>query len=623
MTPQESFLKKAIAKHGDTYDYSQTFYVASHENVNIICKKHGVFSQKAYSHIAGKGCSSCSYEYRSKKQSYTEESFATKANIVHNNKYDYSLVVYRNNKTNIKIICPDHGDFLQSPSNHIKGQGCPECGINKTRERILGTTESFIKKANKVHNSTYGYESVDYCGNKINVRINCLIHGDFFQAPSNHLQGAGCPECAKTRLLGLKLKSTAKFVEEATEKHNGRYDYSLTNYKKSNIPVKIICNEHGVFEQIADDHLSGHGCKKCAYKENGETFRFSQEYFISKAKEIYGDKYDYSKSKYIKSDSKITITCKIHGDFTQRPIAHLNGHSCPKCAWTTTSISKGEQELCDYVSSIAPCIYSDRALIKPLEIDCLVTSKKLGIEFCGVYYHSDKYKDNTYHLDKLKLTEAQGFGLIQIFDDEWNTKKDIVKSIIANRLGAVENTVYARKTRISYVERKDSEIFLNDNHIQGYVSAPIRIGLFHDDILVMLATFSNKRESVNKLDENWYELVRLCARKQTSIVGGFSKLMSFFIKNHHPSGIKTFCDKRYFNGSGYEKVGFVKSHETIPSYYYVKSGARYSRYLFQKHKLSGILKNYDSSLSERENMILHNYHRIYDCGLIVYKYSCE
>jgi len=622
MTPQESFLKKAIAKHGDTYDYSQTFYVASHENVNIICKKHGVFPQKAYSHIAGKGCKNCARESIANLSRKSTATFISDAIAIHGNKYSYEKTIYVSNKKKVIITCSKHGDFKNTPNAHLRGTGCDQCGHDSAAVKLRSNTEEFIKKAKKIHGDKFDYFSVIYTGNKENVDIVCHKHGAFPQTPSNHLSGQGCPDCYKEILPTIKLKSTEEFIAEAKATHGDRYDYSLSKYTGSDKNITIICSVHGKFSQSAESHTSGSGCSKCSYKTRGLKYRSNTSDFVRKATDVHDGFYSYINVDYVKNSHPVTITCPIHGDFNQLPADHLGGHGCDVCANTTENISKGEQELCDYVSSIAPCIYSDRSLIKPLEIDCLVPSKKLGIEFCGVYYHSDKYKDNTYHLDKLKLTEAQDFGLIQIFDDEWNTKKDIVKSIIANRLGVVENTVYARKTRISYVERKDSEIFLNDNHIQGYVSAPIRIGLFYDDVLVMLATFSNKRESVNKLDENWYELVRLCAKKQTSIAGGFSKLMSFFIKNHHPSGIKTFCDKRYFNGNGYEKVGFVKSHETTPSYYYVKSGARYSRYLFQKHKLSGILKNYDPSLSERENMILHNYHRIYDCGLIVYKYYC-
>ncbi|MDD4995776.1 MAG: hypothetical protein PHW53_04935, partial [Patescibacteria group bacterium] len=241
--PHDQFIAKAIAAHGNRYDYSKTIYTKAHDPIKIICAVHGEFTQKAYSHLSGRGCNLCSYECRAKKQSYTLESFIEKATAIHSDKYDYSLVSYNGNKKNVPIICAIHGEFLQSPANHMKGQGCPVCGIDKIKTNLLGTADDFINKANKVHNFLYGYENVIYNGNKKNVIITCPEHGGFKQAPSNHLQGAGCPECARLKSFTHKLKSTEQFIKEATAKHNGRYEYSLVEYKKSNEKVKIICKE--------------------------------------------------------------------------------------------------------------------------------------------------------------------------------------------------------------------------------------------------------------------------------------------------------------------------------------------------------------------------------------------
>ncbi len=612
-------MSKAKFVHGDRYDYSEAVYTGARNKIKIICSDHGAFFQNANGHTNGQGCRHCARIAIVKSQTHTTESFIEKAKSVHGDKYDYSMSDYIHNKKKIIIICKVHGEFLQAPSGHLTGQGCQSCGCEKSRISRLSSTDEFIKKANIVHAFKYEYTDVIYDGHTKKVIITCLDHGNFNQTPEDHLSGRGCPHCAKLKAYTYRLKSTEQFIKEASAKHNGRYDYSLTKYIKSNEKVDIICKEHGVFQQIAADHLIGCGCKLCQYRDYGLRFRMSTDEFVAKSRLIYGDRFDYSKTEYVKSTYKLTITCKEHGDFDQIPADHLSGHTCPACSWTTIAISTGEQELYDYVAELVATEQADRKVIKPYEIDCLIPSKKLGIEYCGIYYHSDKFKPNNYHLDKLEKSTEAGYGLMQVFCDEWNGKKDIVKSIIANRLGCSSDKVYARKTSIAEVSQKESELFLNDNHIQGYVNANIRVGLYSNNELVMLATFSANRSSVSVLDDGWYELVRLCAKKGTSIVGGFSKLLKWFISNHNPTGIKTYCDKRYFNGSGYEAVGFEKTHETVPSYYYVKSGMRYSRYLFQKHKMAKILKTYDATLSERENMIANNYVRVYDCGLIVYK----
>ena len=478
----------------------------------------------------------------------------------------------------------------------------------------------FLEKAHIIHGDRYDYSLVDYQGSKKKVVIICKIHGEFSQTPDNHVSGkANCPVCAKLTQWIAITDTTESFIAKSKIKHGDRYDYSKSIYQGMRQPVEIICQEHGSFMQLPQHHyLSGCGCSKCGYERNSNKFKGNTGDFIEKSTLIHGDTYDYSKSDYSRSCDKITITCKIHGDFYQIPPDHLNGHGCHNCR-PHCSISTGETELFTFLSSIADTVQSDRDTIAPFEIDCFIKEYSIGIEYCGIYYHSDKFKDNNYHLDKLIKANKNNIDLVQVFDDEWNDKKDIVKSILANRLGKTSRKLHGRKTTIKLVNSSIAKQFLDDNHIQGFVAAPIRIGLYYGDELVMLATFSANRASVGALDKGWYELVRLCSKQGTIILGGFSKLLKYFKENYQPIGIKTYCDKRFFNGKGYEAVGFVRSHDTVPSYYYSKSGNRFSRYLFQKHKLAGKLKVYDAKLSERDNMIANNYHRVFDCGLIVYR----
>jgi hypothetical protein len=247
----------------------------------------------------------------------TTSKFITKATGVHGDTYDYSEVKYINGKMKVVIKCKKHGEFLQSPDNHIsKRQGCPTCvGVK------LKTTDKFINDAKEVHGETYDYSGVKYINGSMKVIIKCKEHGEFLQVPSSHLQGAGCPTCA-----GVKLKTTDKFIQDAKEVHGEIYEYSGVKYIRSNIKVFIKCKKHGEFLQTPGAHLQGAGCLVCAGNQLKTIDKFIQD-----AKEVHGEIYDYSEVKYIGSHTNVIIKCKEHGDFEQTPSSHLRGSGCPIC----------------------------------------------------------------------------------------------------------------------------------------------------------------------------------------------------------------------------------------------------------------------------------------------------
>jgi hypothetical protein len=477
---------------------------------------------------------------------------------------------------------------------------------------IKCTTPEFIEKAKSLK---YDYSLVNYTVSKANITIICPIHGEFLQKADGHIQGAGCQQCSALRVADSNRGSLEEFIVKAVKVHGDKYDYSKIVYTNSLVKVPIICKLHGVFLQSPSQHLS-YGCVKCRDVFNSVNLKDSQEEFIDKALKVHGSKYDYSLVNYVKSNIKIEIVCSDHGAFYQKPYSHLNGRGCKSCS--TVGPSNGEIELSCFVSSLVETTLSDRTVIKPFELDCFAPSKKLGIEFCGIYYHSDRFRDANYHLNKHELATEAGYGIIQVFDDEWSDKKEIVKSIIKNRLSLTDTITYARKTTIKIVPLKEAKTFLKNNHLQGYANAEILLGLYQEGELLTIATFSKKRRVLGSMPDDWYELVRLCTRINTSVVGGFSKLIKHFMKTYSPNGIKTFCDRRYFNGLGYKTVGFIESHISKPNYFYVKQGVRYSRYQFQKHKLKKLLSIYDENISEKENMVINGYSRIYDCGNVVF-----
>lgn len=194
------------------------------------------------------------------------------------------------------------------------------------------TKEIFIERSKAIHGDKYDYSLVDYKNRDINVKIICPIHGVFEQSPHNHMNGAGCYKCGRD-LCGNKSRYTKEdFVRISNEKHNFKYDYSLADYKTSQDKVKIICPIHGVFEQKANNHMNGAGCKKCANENNGKQQRNTTENFIKKAKLVHGDKYNYSKTVYKTLSNKVCIICPKHGEFWQLPGNHLRGWGCKKCS---------------------------------------------------------------------------------------------------------------------------------------------------------------------------------------------------------------------------------------------------------------------------------------------------
>lgn len=265
----------------------------------------------------------------------TKDEFILKAKDVHGEKYIYKQVIYNGVDEKVKIICPEHGTFEQTPYYHLKGHGCPICRYIKARENNpnLSNTNDFIFKAKEKYGDLYGYEKVEYFNAKTKVCIICKEHGEFYVTPNNHLRGKGCPICGRKRIIEAHKCSKEQWAALAETKHNGKYDYSLAEYKGTKEKVRIVCPIHGEFWQNPINHLSGDGCPKCA-----KVYRPTGSEWIKRASKIHDDKYDYSKVEYVNNSTKICIIChkkdadgKEHGEFWQTPANHINGQGCPIC----------------------------------------------------------------------------------------------------------------------------------------------------------------------------------------------------------------------------------------------------------------------------------------------------
>ena len=370
----EIFIKAAQQKHGNKYDYNNVEYITGQTKVDIKCLKHDkIFKQRPNDHLRGRGCSICGIETSIKNNTSTTEKFVKKASIIHKNKYDYSLVEYKNTHTKVDIKCSTHGLFQQIPMDHLKGSGCSKCSNEKKGIPTKKSLKQFIEEANLTHNNKYDYSLVDYESNKKKIKIICNDHGIFEQQPYNHIKGSGCPNCYKDKLEFKKInkinlninkkkintKTKEEFINEAKLIHKEKYDYSIIDYKNLSNKVRIICSNHGIFQQLPNDHLKGHGCSKCFHEKLSINQTKTKEDFVKESNLIHNNIYDYSLVEYVSNKKKVKIICGSHGIFEQIPNGHLLGNGCSKCGHENTAniLRKSEKDFIEEVKIIHKNIY--------------------------------------------------------------------------------------------------------------------------------------------------------------------------------------------------------------------------------------------------------------------------
>jgi hypothetical protein len=276
---------------------------------------------------------------------------------------------------------------------------------------------------------------------------------------------------------------------------------------------------------------------------------------------------------------------------------------CTLCNPISEQSSIKENEILDFISNklnIRNIIKKDKTILKGKEIDTYLPDHKLGIEFNGIYYHSNKFKDKNYHLNKTNLCEQKDIRLLHIFEDEWINKKEIVKSIIKSKLGIFDNKILADNSTINEIDALTCDNFLNNNYIHDIIKSKIRIGLFYNDDLVLVMTFIKKKTNCE------YELCEFCNKLNTQVVNGASKLLNYFIKTYNPKSILAFVNRRYSQGNQYKELGFKFIENTKPNCWYLK-----------KHKLVKVW--FDPNKIEFENMDDKKYLIVYDCGNIKFK----
>lgn len=455
-----------------------------------------------------------------------------------------------------------------------------------------------------------------------------------------------CPCCKSKDTYGRYTNEL--FIKKIDEIYKGEFTL-LSEFKglKKNIKVRHnneLCNNYE-YEVRASRLLKKETycpiCSRIKSKDKiSESNTKSTDTFKKEVYDLVKDEYTVL-GEYTKCDEFILIRHNCNDcnnyEYNVRPRDFITkGNRCPKCSHKT---SKEELELKEFIKSFynKTILFNERGVLNGKELDIYLPDDKIAIEYDGLYWHSDEYKDKDYHLNKTKECEDLNIHLIQIFSDEWIFKKDIVKNKIKHILGYDNGIkVYARNCIVKEVkDKKIKNDFLEKNHIQGkYDHSFLSLGLYYNDDLVSIMTFrkellirtgKSKNNISNK--DNIIEIARYANNLNYRIIGGFGKLFSYFISNYSFDEIITYADRRYsFKNNVYSESSYFKfDSETKPSYYYISNKdhneVRYNRTKFTKGKL---IQQYPEYINLTESQIMEdklNYKRIYDCGNLKYIYK--
>jgi very-short-patch-repair endonuclease len=453
------------------------------------------------------------------------------------------------------------------------------------------------------------------------------IHGiDKLEYVKGHVLGGNIPNCKCGCGQSITVKSYKPYIvgeyiagHNSKGESNPRYGANVSTSTRRKMQLKA---------QERIKQYQSTGITLPMHKEEAIAARASQQrqQFIDRVEK----EYNVTILDRIKTNEVVEFTVKCNACdniFTQY---HNSYFTCWMCNHRHRSVK--EQELIQLLSEFnIPYVTNNRKILSGnRELDIVFLDHKLAIEFDGLYWHSElQGKDRAYHLQKTQEAEEQGYHLLHIFEDEWEHHREIIIGKIQMLLKIdSRTTIYARNTTIrelSYVEAKD---FLDAHHLQGADHAKHRYGLFHDDMLISVMTFSKPNSSkgnIRNVKNGTYELSRYCSHSAYRCIGGASKLLKHFIKVMSPAVIISYADRRYSKAgaSVYDALGFTLIGISSPNYWYfnTKELRRYHRFNFTKRKT--IALGGAAHITEWENMVNLGYNRIWDCGHLKYQLTVK
>lgn len=531
---------------------------------------------------------------------YTPETFLEAVKDRQPKRWDYTKTKFVNVMTHVTVTCPAHGDFTQEAASLLKGYvGCSSCS------GIVKTSEDFVREVRDIWGDRWDLSQTIYVNATTRVSLNCREHGEFHQFPSAVTsKKIGCKPCAARVRKASKQK---EFIRRAQSIHADRWRYTEVRYDDSRTKVTITCPQHGNFQQLPSEHLrpTPTPCPNCRAEEQRVV---RQEKFLELLEDTYPDK-THEGLQYSDSHTAIQLRCEEHGTYTQLPYDYLRGHlGCTRC---NRKSSRAEEHLLQFVSSLGLEPESHkRGLLGNTnqEIDIYIPSAQVGLEFNGVYYHSELFMEKDYHFRKYQAAKDAGIRLIQIWEDDWLNRPEVVKEHIRQVTGTSQlPKVSARTTTIVKVSPSDAESFLNKYHIQGAVKGAFYLGLKGSEDLVALAAFRWQGDELH--------LVRYAT--SASVRGGHSKLVTHVERNFSYQNLTTFADLTFSNGNLYRQTGWVEGETLPPDYTYLRSGKRYHKFNYRlKRFREDPTLTFEEGLTEAQLAKKNKLWRVYDAGKI-------
>lgn len=437
----------------------------------------------------------------------------------------------------------------------------------------------------------------------------------------------------------LQCNKQLKFKRSISEGYGTYCSISCANKSQKHINKSKATNfeRYGGISPISSQEIK-EKIKKTNLKKYGVTNYFQKKETIQKIinnkygnpiitktdhyKKIMNKKYEekYSEYNIKKEDDEILYTCPICNETCSHNLNSFNYRVrnnidlCKKCIPPYQSLI--EEELETFLTNMEINFQKHtRTIIPPKELDFYIPDLKIAIEMNGLYFHSELFIDNNYHFNKWNECQKNKITLLQIWEDEWKYKRQIIENIIKIKIDPNYNKIYARKCEIKLISTPVYKYFTEEYHIQGYGPAKIKIGLFYNNELIQIMSFSNNRKFMGtQSSPDCYEIIRLCTKVGFIVIGGSERLLSYFEKLAKPKKITSYCNIRLFDGNTYTKLGFTLLKITKPNYFYIKQNdiKRYHRFSFRKDRL--IKMGFSPYLTEKNIMKDLGYLRVYDCG---------
>lgn len=542
----------------------------------------------------------------------THPEFLEKLKSVHGGKYS-AITEYAGSKTLMTFSCPEHGEFQLTPNFILRARKCPGCGPGSGGV-ATPWPEALAKLKVRHPDLVFREQEPDYRNSLSKVSITCTEHGTSMVRVATLNTISGCPKCAiEAGRVGRQM-TFEDFVVKATEIHEGKFTYVKDSFTKASSAVTVICPAHGEFSQNATSHLMGVGCRKC-YSDVRREVVIPFEEFLQRAHRVHGDTYSYIPEEYKRMSETVTVVCKTHGKFYPIAADFVRGSTCPSCA---SMGSRGQRELTAYLRSLNLQVVEDYRYSGRKQVDCYLPEFNTAVEYDGLFWHSSANRADNYQKQKRAELESLGIKLIRIFEDEWLFREKQVKSLLAARLGKLNQPkIAARKCVIVDVTNAEATSFYESNHVQGWRTAGRHKGLSYVGELVAVMTFSSRLS--NRTTETTGGVQEL-ARFATSchVVGGAGRLFKALTGDTGASTVVSYSDNRLFSGGLYLTLGFSMVKDVPPSYTYLSPGGkrRLHKSQFRRSKLPDLLgAKFDPNLSERQNCERNGYYQVADCGL--------